>query len=99
MNLQEKKQDTTTQKEITDLIKPYLNRWYWFMLGGLLSIILAYIYIRYTTPIFNSYTTVLIKDSENNSTGDLTMLKDLTGMGSMGTNRIDNEIEVFKSKK
>jgi len=99
MNLQEKKQDTTTQKEITDIIKPYLNRWYWFFIGGLLSIILAYIYIRYTTPIFNSYTTVLIKDSENNSSGDLTMLKDLTGMGSMGTNSIDNEIEVFKSKK
>lgn len=99
MNLQEKKQDTTSQKEITDIIKPYLNRWYWFIVGGLLSIILAYIYIRYTTPIFNSYTTVLIKDSDNNSSGDLTMLKDLTGMGTMGTNSIDNEIEVFKSKK
>ncbi len=99
MNLQEKKQDTSSQIDVKDIVKPYLKRWYWFIIAGILAIILAQIYIRYTTPIFNSYTTVLIKDSDNNSPGDLTMLKDLTGMGGMGTNSIDNEIEVFKSKK
>lgn len=94
---------TDTQDiNIQEIIKPYLRRWLWFVLSVLAAIILALLYFRYTTPVYSIQTTVLIKDAKNNNFGggsEAGILRDISGIGGMSTNSVDNEIEIFKSKK
>lgn len=94
---------TDTQDiNIQEIIKPYLRRWLWFVLSVLAAIIMALLYFRYTTPVYSIQTTVLIKDAKNNNFGggsEAGILRDISGIGGMSTNSVDNEIEIFKSKK
>ncbi|MGV8914038.1 MAG: GumC family protein [Kaistella sp.] len=84
---------------IKDIIKPYTRKWFWFVLSVLAALIVAFIYIQTSTPVYKIDSTVLIKDAKKSPSGSLGMLSDLSGFGNMGTSSIENEIEVFKSKK
>ena len=86
---------------IQEIVKPYVRNWLWFLISVFITLFLAFLYLRYATPIYNINATVLIKDAKSNSFGggDNALLQDLSGLGSMGTNSVDNEIEIFKSKK
>ena len=86
---------------INEIIRPYARKWPWFIIGALIALALAYFYLKTTTPVYKVQSTVLIKDSKASSSaaGDMGVLKDLSGLGGMGTNSVDNEIEIFKSKK
>ncbi|KFF75365.1 capsular biosynthesis protein [Chryseobacterium sp. P1-3] len=92
-----------SEKEINiqEIIKPYLRNWVWFIIVPLICLVATYFYLKFVTPIYNIQSSVLIKDAQKNSpvSGDFGVLKDLSGFGGMGTNSIDNEIEIFKSKK
>lgn len=89
----------TQDLNINEIIKPYLRRWWWFVLSGLIFLALAVYYIKTTTPVYNINSTVLIKDTKKTPSSEMGALSQLGGFGSMGTNSIDNEIEIFKSKK
>lgn len=86
---------------LKDLIKPYVKKWYWFVFSILAAIVLAVIYIKITVPIYKVQSSVFIKDAKKMSTasGDLGVLSGLGGFAGMGTNSIENEVEIFKSKK
>ncbi len=86
---------------IQEIVKPYLRKWPWFMFAVVVSIILAFLYLRYSTAIYSIQSTVLIKDakSSGSAAGEMGVLKDLSGLGGMSTNSVENEIEIFKSKK
>lgn len=96
-------QYTNTNEEISinEIMKPYLLRWPWFIICVILSIIIAFFALKFVTPVYNIQSTVLIKDAKNNSSGgsEMNVLQDLSGFGGMKTNSVDNEIEIFKSKK
>ena len=85
---------------INELIKPYLKRWKWFVLGGIFALFIAYLFLKTQNPVYEVVSTVLIKDSKNSMGGqDFEMLRDLSGLGKMSSDGVDNEIEVLKSKK
>lgn len=86
---------------INEIIRPYARKWPWFIIGALIALVLAYFYLKTTTPVYKVQSTVLIKDSKasGSAAGEMGVLKDLSGLGGMGTNSVDNEIEIFKSKK
>ncbi|WP_068944396.1 GumC family protein [Chryseobacterium timonianum] len=86
---------------IQEIIKPYLRNWMWFIIVPIICLALTYLYLKFVTPIYNIQSSVLIKDAKKNSpvAADLGVLKDLSGFGGMGTNSIQNEIEIFRSKK
>ncbi|MDP9960196.1 GumC family protein [Chryseobacterium lathyri] len=86
---------------INEIIKPYLRNWKWFILSMFLCVLATYFILKFVTPVYNIETTVLIKDSKNSpgAGSDIGILRDLSGFGGMKTNSIDNEIELFKSKK
>ncbi|WP_265129703.1 GumC family protein [Chryseobacterium oranimense] len=86
---------------IQEIIKPYLRNWIWFVIVPILSLIISYFYLKLATPIYSVQSSVLIKDAKKapSSSGDFGVLQDLSVLGGMGTNSIDNEIEIFKSKK
>lgn len=95
-------QDKQDQEiNIGELIKPYVRRWLWFVLFSLLALAVGYLYLKFKVPIYSTKATVVIKDAKNNTSpvGDMGILQDLSGLGGMGTKSIENEIEIFKSKK
>ena len=87
--------------DLREIIKPYLKRWHWFVLSVFFTIILAICYILFTTPVFKIQSSVLIKDAKkmSNASGDFGVLAGLGGLAGMGTNSIENELEIFKSKR
>jgi len=86
---------------LRDLISPYVKKWYWFFISVLIALILAVIYIKYTTPVYKIQSSVLIKDAKkmSSASGDFGVLAGLGGFAGMGTNSIENELEIFKSKR
>lgn len=85
-------------KDLKRILRHYTQYWYLFVLGSIVGLSGAYLYLRYyAVPMYRVSSTMLIKDDENgqgapteSSFSDLAMFK--------STKNIDNEIEVLKSK-
>src|SRR5690606_26393556 len=80
---------------IKEEIFKYIIHWRWFVLSGLVALVIAFLYLRYAENKYQSQTTILIKDdkSQNNQLIAFSEL-DIFGGGKV----IDNEIEVLKSR-
>ena len=91
--------ETSNEVNINEIIKPYLVKWWWFLLSVLCFLALAIFYIKTATPVYSIKSTALIKDTKKAPSSEMGMLSELGGFGSMGTNSIENEMEVLKSKK
>lgn len=91
---------SNSELHIKDILKPYIDKWYLFLISALFALVFGYMYLRYQQNIYNVKSTVLVKDVQSNKAGgDLGILQDLSGLGGMKTNSVNNEIEIFKSKK
>jgi len=83
--------------DLRELLEKYMRNLWWFVLSIILSLVLAYLYIHYKVPVYESTATVLIqRDELTSSSPELTMLRDigLTNRGSV----LEDEIELFKSR-
>lgn len=85
------------------LLHKCLKHWRWFVASVLACLILAFIYIRYTAPVYNVTAGVLIqqKDSKGGlgaalSGGALGMLSGLGGVSLSSS--FDNELEIMQSR-
>lgn len=86
---------------IREIIKPYIHRWYWFIIGAIVAVVVAWFFLRYSIPVYSTESTLLIKEVKKSAAGqpDMSVISELSGIGGMGTNSVDNEIEILKSKK
>ncbi len=90
---QEEKSSFDFQSIYTALV---LN-WEWFLLSLVICVGLAAIYLRYTTPIYQAYAKMLIKEEDSNR-GGRNSLMNATNLGMISNSAgIDNEMEVLKS--
>ena len=95
LNLDNEKQDGGFDFR---MILGYLRAYWWlFVLSVMVCVAGAFIYLRYTTPIYNISAKVLLQDSEKGGTvlSPSDMLADF-GMQSQ-TSNVENEIEVMSS--
>lgn len=78
----------------------YIRYWPWFIITVLITLFLSYTYIRYSSYIYQSEATILIKDESSGSLSELAAFEDL-GLGGGGLSKSDfeNEIEIIKSKR
>ena len=81
--------------DIRKVFQLYLRFWYWFIISIFFSLGGAYIYLRYTTPIYSISSVLLIKD-EKKGIGGNDMLKELEMFS--GNKIVENELEVLKSR-
>lgn len=84
------------------LLQKCVKHWRWFVVSILTCLIIAFVYIRYTTPVYNVSASVLIqqKDSKG-SLGGLSggALGMLSGLGSISfSSSFDNELEIMQSR-
>lgn len=92
------------QEENLDLreqFRPYLFRWYWFVLGAFLSVVVAWFFLRYSVPVYSTESTLLIKEVKKSSAGvpEMSVLSEISGIGGMGSNSVLNEKQILKSTK
>lgn len=87
--------------DLRNLLKPYILRWYWLILGAVVAVIIAWFFLRYSIPVYNTQSTILIKEVKKSTSSqpDMSVISEISGLGSMSTNSVDNEIEIFKSRK
>ena len=92
-------QDTNTIN-IREELEKYLIHWKWFVIGMIVSLSVAFLYLRYSTPQYSASTSIMIKD--NNKSGissELAAFEDLGIIGGGSANNTDNEIYILKSRK
>ena len=92
-NFWEEKEDTFDLKVF---FLKYLRYWYWFIISIALAGTISYLHLRYTTPIYQVNTILLIKDEKKGGTGQMDALKDLELFS--GNKIVENEMEVLKSR-
>lgn len=72
--------------------------WKWFLLSLVLCLGVAYVYLRYTTPIYQAGAKLLVKDNDQNSGYNSKNVMNSATLGLISnSNGIDNEMEILKS--
>lgn len=83
---------------IKEQLDYYLSNWKWFLLGIVVFITGAYIYLRYTTPQYSATTTLMLRDEKKGGAdSQMNAFADLAILSNVKSN-LDNEIEVLKSR-
>jgi tyrosine-protein kinase Etk/Wzc len=83
---------------IKDQIEYYLSNWKWFVLGIVVFLTGAYIYLRYSTPKYSATTTLMLRDEKKGGAdSQMSAFADLAILSNVKSN-LDNEIEVLKSR-
>ena len=81
--------------DVKNLLFRYYNHWYYFVISVLFFALIAFAYIRYTTPIYSVSSTILIRDDNNTQLGAENILEGMELFS--GKTNINNEIVVLKS--
>jgi uncharacterized protein involved in exopolysaccharide biosynthesis len=68
------------------------------LLAVIISLLGAYLYLRYTVPQYTATTTILVKDEQKErALSELALFSDL-GIGNGAKDNLENEIEILKSR-
>lgn len=84
------------------LLQKCLKHWRWFIVSALTCLAIAFVYLRYTTPVYNVSANVLIQQEnqkgglEGLSGGAIRMLSGLGGISFSSS--FDNEMEIMQSR-
>lgn len=81
---------------VKELVLKYARYWYWFLLCFILFTSFAYLSLRYSIPLYDVSSTIVISQEDNLSDAGLSVFKDL-GL-DQSQDQIENEIQVLKSK-
>lgn len=84
---------------VKELVYPYIRKWYWFIIVPFFLALFTYAYLKTVSPQYQIASTVLIKDSKSNPGGQMEILSDISGLGRLNSEGVENEIVIFKSKR
>ncbi|MGO4770129.1 GumC family protein [Flavobacterium sp. W22_SRS_FK3] len=91
-------EDEIKELNLREQLDKYIIHWKWFTLSVVLCLVLAFLYLRYTTPSYEASTSILVKDEKKGGMlSELSAFSDL-GIGGGSVNNVDNEIEILKSR-
>lgn len=83
---------------LKERFEKYFIQWHWFLLSLIICLILAFVYLKLATPIYEAKSTVLVKDEKKGGmASELSVFADL-GLGGSIRNNVDNEVEILKSR-
>ncbi|WP_140487659.1 GumC family protein [Flavobacterium sp. GSA192] len=78
-------------------INKYLIHWKWFVLSVFVVFFITFLKLRYSKPIYNASTKILMKDTKKG--GRLSEAAAFSDLGiNSGTRNVDDEIEIMKSR-
>lgn len=90
----------TTQNSLLETVDRYRRNWFWFVACGLLGLAVAYLQLRYSTPVYKIQAKVLVNGAK---TGPSPTADQGSFGGSFGTllggpSSVDNEAEIIKTR-
>lgn len=92
--LEEKEEKT----DFRAILFRYLIHWPWFAACIILCLAGAWLYLRYTAPVYNIAASVIIKDNDKSSKSS-TGMADLEDLGFYSSiSNFDNEVEILQSR-
>ena len=72
--------------------------WSWFIFSVLGCVAVAYVYLRYTTPVYQAYAKLLIKEEQSSRRGGNNSIQNTNNLGLISySSGIDNEMEILSS--
>ncbi|MEG0517584.1 MAG: Wzz/FepE/Etk N-terminal domain-containing protein, partial [Bacteroidales bacterium] len=80
---------------LRDFLDFFWNLRYWIIASTLLSVAIAFMYIKVNNPSFEKSAIVMMVDDKGSGSNELSLLYDITGKAQ--TNKIDNEIFILRS--
>jgi len=84
------------ENNIKEQVFYFLSYWKWIVLSCSITLVGAYVYLRYSTPIFSATTSILVNDKKGGGNPELTVFTDL---GIKNSNfDMNNEIEFLRSR-
>ena len=84
---------------IYEILFKYLAYWPWFIVSVIICFCCAFMYLRYSTPVYSTSAKVLIKEQDGYSRKSSTPLSDVMELATINlTSLFDNEIEILKSR-
>ncbi|MEN2413826.1 GumC family protein [Flavobacterium mesophilum] len=90
--------DEIEDVNLREQLDKYLIHWRWFLISVTVGLVLAFVYLRYTTPSYEATTSILVKDEKKGGMlSELSAFADL-GLGGSMKNNVDNEVEILKSR-
>ena len=91
-------QSDENEISLLEIFFQYLRYWKWFVLSVVVAVAIAFLYFRYTVPVYNVTSTIILKHEKDtrNAMSGLSTLDGLDMMG--GVSSIDNETYVIRSK-
>lgn len=85
---------------LRELIEQYTQYWYLFVIGVLIALVLAFLYLRYTPQLYQSKATIIIKDEKTQSPLEMAAFSQFGSfLSRFKNNQIDNELAIFNSKR
>jgi len=88
------------EPSIKELLVPYTRKWFWFMVSIIITLVASYIYLRYTTPKYETKATVLIKErTDNGLSADLDPFKNLGIFKRFSKGKLENELAILNSRR
>ncbi len=87
-----------SSSSLSTTIAPYIKRWPIILLSILFFGLLGYIYLRYSTSIYESQASILLNDTGDGGISELSALGDLGALGN-NFNSLENEMEILRSRR
>ena len=87
---------TKTLFDLRAIYTSLILNWTWFVASALICLACAYLYLRYTTPVYQAYAKLLIKEEQSGRRGNSIQNSSNLGVISNSTG-IDNEMEILTS--
>lgn len=92
--LQEFSEKEESNFDLKAEIFKYLKHWKWLLFGCFLGLFIAYLYNRYTLPVYATTASMMILDEEKKMAGALPS----GGLFAINESTLDNQIVTLKSK-
>ncbi|HMM16025.1 MAG TPA: Wzz/FepE/Etk N-terminal domain-containing protein [Petrimonas sp.] len=94
INLEEKKSDSSAS--VREIFGLFIKHWIWFLLGVILAMTAAFLFLRYTVPVYNVTSTIKLKDvkSAQNNVG-MGVFNELSMIGAV--DNVRDETHVMRS--
>lgn len=74
----------------------FCQNWYWVLISAIICVGVAFVYLRFKTPVYSASMKVLVKESGDKKNAFSGMALDQMGMLS-SSNGFDNELEILSS--
>ncbi len=90
----------TEELSLREIIEQYARYWYFFVIGIVIALVIAFIYLRYTPELYQNKATIIIKDEKSQSPLEMAAFSQFGGfLSRFKSNEIENELAIFNSKR